>query len=95
MALVPRILAALSLTRLPWVASAQDALAGPPLEFAAANGELFQTADGIYFGVLLNGSVSSPGRLYGRLLNNAGRSRYQFFRHSMGDTCFSARCGIC
>lgn len=39
--------------------------------------------------------VSSPGRLYGRLLNNAGRSRYQFFRHSMGDTCFSARCGIC
>jgi len=28
-----------------------DPLAGPPLEFATADGVLIQTADGVYFGV--------------------------------------------
>ena len=51
---MPRLTRLLSLTRLtwlPWAASARDPLAGPPLEFATQDGALFQTADGVYFGV--------------------------------------------
>lgn len=51
---MPRLTRLLSLTRLtwlPWAALSRDPLAGPPLEFATADGALFQTADGVYFGV--------------------------------------------
>ena len=51
MALLTRLLAITGLSRLPWVASARDPLAGPPLEFATQDGALFQTADGQYFGI--------------------------------------------
>ena len=50
-----RLLALTQLTRLPWAALPRDEetdpLAGPPLEFATADGVLIQTADGVYFGV--------------------------------------------
>ena len=54
-----RLLALTQLTRLPWAALPReeetdplaDPLAGPPLEFATQDGALFQTADGVYFGV--------------------------------------------
>ena len=52
MALLTRLLALAQLTRLPWVACAQDPLTGPPREFATADGALFKTADGQYFGNL-------------------------------------------
>ena len=40
------------LTWLPWVATAEeDPLAGPPLEFETQDGDLFMTADDVYFGV--------------------------------------------
>ena len=54
---MPRLTRLLSLTRLtwlPWVAmppEEDNSLAGPPMEFATADGALFQTADGVYFGV--------------------------------------------
>lgn len=55
---MPRLTRLLSLTRLTWLPWAAmppedkgDPLAGPPLEFATADGALFQTADGVYFGV--------------------------------------------
>ena len=55
MALLTRLLALTGLTRLPWAASAQDPLAGPPWEFATADGALFKTADGQYVGVTDHG----------------------------------------
>lgn len=39
------------LTWLPWAATSEDPLAGPPLEFETQDGDLFMTADGVYFGV--------------------------------------------
>lgn len=51
MALLTRLLALTGLSRLPWVASTRDPLAGPPREFATQDGALFQTADGQYFGI--------------------------------------------
>ena len=55
---MPRPTRLLSLTRLTWLPWAAlprdeetDPLAGPPLEFATQDGALFQTADGVYFGV--------------------------------------------
>ena len=56
---MPRLTRLLSLTRLTWLPWAAlpvdeddtDPLAGPPLEFATADGVLIQTADGVYFGV--------------------------------------------
>ena len=54
MALLTRLTALTRLTWLPWAAlpvDDTDPLAGPPLEFATQDGALFQTADGVYFGV--------------------------------------------
>lgn len=48
---MPRLTRLLSLTRLGWLPWAAFPLAGPPLEFATWDGALFQTADGVYFGV--------------------------------------------
>ena len=55
MALLTRLLALTGLSCLPWAASARDPLAGPPLEFATADGALFKTADGQYFAVTHHG----------------------------------------
>ena len=54
---MPRLTRLLSLTRMTWLPWAAlpvddtDPLASPPLEFATADGVLFQTADGVYLGV--------------------------------------------
>lgn len=51
MALLTRLL---SLVRVGWLSSAPsrtDPLAGPPLEFQTQDGDLFMTADGVYYGV--------------------------------------------